>query len=242
MNIELETIDGGMVRKTTLDERWYGGSTPEVWWKPSITWIASYYPKSKEYMRWLASKGWDQAEEIKNEAGDRGTVVHHAIQKGMEEGILKIRDKIRDREGNEREMTPDEYYCALTFNQWWISEGKPKPVAIEKTVISQKFDFGGTLDYLFEDGTLLDVKTSKDIWPSHELQLSALKQGCKEEGIKVKRMAIIQVGYTRNKNKHYKFTEVTDKFNLFLSARTFWKNENNDSKPFQRDYPLEIIF
>ena len=247
MKIEYEIIDKekGIVRKTTLDERWYGGLTEnekDFWWKPSVTWIASYYPKGAEYMRYIANKGWDESERIKNEAGDRGTIVHHAIQKGMEDGKLLIGDKIKDREGVDREMTPDEYYCALTFKQWWESVGKPKPVAIERTVISQEDDFAGTLDYLFEDGLLLDIKTSKDIWPSHELQLSSLKKAALENGLDVKKIAILQVGYTRNKNQHYKFTEIEDQYNLFLSAKTFWKKENNGSKPFQRDYPLEIIF
>ena len=151
-------------------------------------------------------------------------------------------DLIKDRDGVEREMTPDEYYCAITFNQWWKSVGSPKPIAVEHSVISEEDGFGGTPDYLFENGLLLDVKTSKDVWPSHELQVNGLKKALIENGYKVDKMAILQVGYTRNKNQHYKFTEIEDQYNLFLSAKTFWKKENNGSKPFQRDYPLEIIF
>lgn len=242
MKIEIRKIkEEGLIQITTLDERWYKDESDNTF-EPSVTWIASYYPKGKGYEKYLAEKGWDEAERIKQEAGDRGTIVHHAIQKGMETGILKMDDLIKDRDGVERQMTPDEYYCAITFNQWWTKEGKPKPLFIEKSLISKKNHYAGTLDYLFENGLLLDVKTSKDVWPSHELQLSALEELCKENGLEVKTRGIIQVGYTRNKSQHYKFTETENKFNLFLSARDFWKNENDGSKPFQRDYPVEITF
>ena len=240
MKIEIRKTKGdGIIQITTLDERWYDKSGI---FYPSITWITSYYPKGKAYERYIADKGWDEAERIKQEAGDRGTIVHHAIQKGMETGQLKMDDLIKDRDGVEREMTPDEYYCAITFNQWWKSVGSPKPIAVEHSVISEEDGFGGTPDYLFENGLLLDVKTSKDVWPSHELQVNGLKKALIENGYKVDKMAILQVGYTRNKNQHYKFTEIEDQYNLFLSAKTFWKNENNGSKPFQRDYPVSIVF
>ena len=173
MKYELEIIDTKkqIKRITTLDERWYGWisgveENQEFNWLPSVTWITSYYPKGVEYVRWAANKGWDEAERIKQEAGDRGTIVHHAIEKGIIEGKLDMGDLIKDRDGNEREMTPEEYYCVLTFKQWWDSVGNPKPLAIEKTVVSKKHGFAGTLDYLFEGGLLIDVKTSKDVWRS----------------------------------------------------------------------------
>ena len=53
-------------------------------------------------------------------------------------------------------------------------------------------------------------------------------------------MAILQLGYRRNKD-HYKFTEIENKFDLFLAAKQIWLNETKGKvKPFQRDYPLSI--
>ena len=235
---------------STLDERYYGEEVrdpvtglPVITWVPSITFITNSYPKGIQYMRWLADKGYDKAEEIKTEAGDRGTIVHHAIEKLMTDGVLKMDDKIMDREGIAREMTPDEYYCAMTFLQWYEANGKPKPLAIEKTVRSKQYGYAGTLDYIFDlndKKILLDIKTSKNIYPNHKLQLSALRQACREEGIEIDTIAILQVGYTLNKTQHYKFTEVEDRFDLFLSIKAVWMAEHGGDKPLQRDYPLSL--
>lgn len=249
---EITDIEGQQVKRiTTLDERWYGfqennpiTGLPEWQYVPSITWIGNYYPKGKEYTMWVAKNGWDEAEEIKREAGDRGTIVHHAIEKLMAEGELRMDALIKDREGVEREMTPDEYYCVITFSQWWEEAGRPKAVHVEKTVRSRMYNFAGTLDYIFlmPDGTnyLLDIKTSKNVWPSHKLQVNALYYACDENNIAVDKIGILQVGYTANKNKHYKLTEVKTDFELFLSVRKIWADKNDGGMPFQRDYPLVL--
>lgn len=240
----------GMIQITTLDERWYGVESKNdaglpIWeYDPSLTWICSYYPKGKEYLKWIAKNGWDEAEIIKHEAGSRGTIVHHGFEKLMIERELAMDALIKDRDGVERQMTPDEYYCILTASQWYESVGSPKPLLIEQSLRSKKLGFSATLDYVFEmpDKTnlLLDLKTSKNIWPSHRIQVIGLNQVCKENDIRVDRMALLQVGYTANKTQHYKLTEVEDKPRLLMAAREFWANENDGSVPFQRDYPLVI--
>lgn len=253
MNKEIRIVDEkrGVVQVTTSDERWYSEivtdketGLPTVAWKPSVTFITSSYPKGIGYAKWLADKGWDSAEQIKVEAGDRGTIVHHAIEKLMMEGRLKMDEPIKDREGVERQMTADEYYSVMTFGQWYESVGKPKAIHIERTVTSNEHGYAGTLDYLFdmlEGPTLLDVKTSKSVWPSHELQVSALKQACSEEGIVVARLGILQVGYMANKKQHYKYTDIEDKFDLFLATKKIWENDHGDEKPLQREFPMEIV-
>ena len=238
------------VQVTTPDERWYckqmddkETGLPVIVWKPSITFITSSYPKGIGYIKWVADRGYDKAEEIKIEAGDRGTIVHHAIEKLITEGKLKMDDKIKDREGVEREMTPDEYYCVMTFAQWYETNGKPKTIAVERTVESEKYGYAGTLDYLFElngENVLVDIKSNKYIFPSHELQVSALKQACAEEELKVDKIAILQVGYLANKSQHYKFTEIEDQFSLFLATKEIWAKEHGKDKPLQRNYPLQI--
>ena len=248
--IRITDEEKGIIQVTTLDERWYGKETkdkvtglPVITWKPSVTFITGSYPKGVGYMKWLADKGFDKAEEVKMEAGDRGTIVHHAIEKLIVEKTISMDTKIKDREGVEREMTPDEYYCVLTFSQWYEANGRPKDIAVEQTVESEKYGYAGTLDYVFLiDGAyvLLDIKTSKYVFPSHELQVSALKQACIEENMKVDKIGILQVGYTANKNQHYKFTEVEDQFPLFLSTKAIWAKEHSGDKPLQRDYPISI--
>ena len=250
MKYEYRIIDKekGLVQVTTTDERFYGKimliDGKEVFnWKPSITFITASYPKGRGYEKWLGDKGWDKAEEIKNSAGDRGTIVHHAFQALIEDGEIKIDQKFKDRDGVERELTADEYYCVITGGQWYVSVGKPKPILIEKTVESEEYGYAGTLDYLFQfpDYTLLlDLKTSKAVYTSHELQLTVLEQACTENGYKVDKRAILQVGYTANKNQHWKFTETDADLPLFLATKQIWAKEYGGQRPLQRDYPLVI--
>ena len=242
----------GTVQVTTSDERWYSEQVVDpktklpigVEWLPSITFICSAYPKGIAFMQWMAKHGWDEAEAIKVEAGDRGTIVHHAIELAMNQGSIKMNDQIMDREGQMREMTPEEWYHVITFFQWHESVGSPKPIAVELTVKSKKHGYAGTLDYIFNIGgknVLLDVKTSKNTWITHDMQVSALKQAVHEStDMKIDALAILQTGYTLNKLKHYKFTEVEDRFPLFLSTKEIWAQEHSGEKPFQRDYPVEI--
>src|SRR3990167_5657731 len=253
MKKEIRIVDEkkGLAQITTSDERFYckqivdpKTGLPVIEWKPSITFIASSYPKSLGYMKWLAAQGWDEAESIKVEAGDRGTVIHHAIARLLQTGSFKMDDKVPDRDGALRELTADEYYAVMTFLQWYGAEGCPaimkfdgSPV-IERTVEGEFY--AGTLDMLFENGLLVDIKSGKGIYPSHHLQLTALRHACEREGLAVKKAAILQVGYTLNKTKHYKLTEIEDCWDLWKATYEIWKNEHGTEKPLQREFPLVL--
>jgi hypothetical protein len=59
----------GIVQITTYDERWYAHEVkdpitgiPTVIFVPSVTWVAESYPKGIGFYKWLADKGWDEAE------------------------------------------------------------------------------------------------------------------------------------------------------------------------------------
>ena len=66
------------------------------------------------------------------------------------------------------------------------------------------------------------------------------KLGVTEKEWKQRKLAILQIGYKKNK-KGYKFTEVQDKYHLFKNAYKVWKNENPNFKPKERDYPTVIF-
>ena len=107
-------------------------------------------------------------------------------------------------------------------------------------MFNDEFGYAGTVDLVCNiDGKpyIIDFKTSQYIWPSHELQVSAYKHS--QSNLKDCNLAILQVGYQRNK-KGFKFTDIDDKFDLFLSARSIWKNECENIEPKKRDYPIEI--
>lgn len=68
----------GIVQVTVADERWYfkearDGATgnPTINAIPSVTWIAGFYPKGIHFYKWLAEKGWDEVEALKQAATTR---------------------------------------------------------------------------------------------------------------------------------------------------------------------------
>lgn len=225
----------GIVQITTSDERWYEIDKKFV---PSVTWIADSYPKGVAFYKWLANHGWDEAESIKREAGEKGSRVHAAIEDLLKGQTIKMDAKYPDNEGDMAELSVDEYGAIMSFVDWYHSLKNVKVIEIEKTVFNKKEGYAGTLDMVLTiDGEkwIVDIKTSAYIWPSHEIQISAYKH-CGYEDAK---LAILQVGYKRNK-AGFKFTELEDKFDLFLHAKAIWANENSRVYPKQKDYPVEL--
>jgi hypothetical protein len=240
----------GIMRVTTQDERFYARrilrDTPDERWDfvPSVTWISSFYPKGIGFYKWLANHGWDEAEEIRIAAGDKGSKVHQAIGLLLNGGTVEMEAAFENPRTLELEpLTAEEYFCLMTFAEWFAGT-KPEVIDFEYTVWNEHFRYAGTVDLKcrlnidqYKHVWIIDVKTSSEIWPPMELQVSAYKHA---DLPKADKTAILQVGYKRNKTKKYKFTPISDKFQLFLAARRIWTAECADVKPLQREYPLSL--
>jgi len=265
MNKEIIQIDKekGIYRCTTLDERWYSRSVvnretgvPEMKFCPSATWIAGYYPKGVGFYKWLADKGWDEAEAIKSAAGDKGSKIHYAcedIDKGIKLSISETKYK-NPTTGIEESLTPEEVGAIDSFTRW-LDETQPILCANETVVFGDSY--AGTIDRIYAIPNslmptvrqiwIVDIKSSKSIREEYKIQLSLYSHadvnyksmGITDEEWANRKLAILQVGYQLNKNR-YKFTEIEDKPEIAEIAKKLWANENPDAKPKQRDYPLFI--
>ncbi len=267
MQKEIKVIDEAkqILRVTTMLERWYfkpgediKTGLPTFKYYPSSTWIAQCYPKGLPYWRWLADKGWDQSQAIMIEAGNRGTKVHKLtedIEKGEEIDIRTA--KYSDSEGKEDFLTPDEIEAGQSFIRFFDLV-KPQVLATEMTIFGK--NWAGTLDSIWrvpqnvkvgynctiQKGIwIIDKKTSKDIWPSHKIQLASYSHadidykalGITDKEWAERKLGILQLGNKRTK-EGYKFTPIEDKFELFKHAYAIWEEENPEAKPKQRDLPL----
>ena len=268
MEKEIKTIDEakGIVRVTTLDERWYSKATidkvtglPTYDYFPSATWIANYYPKGIQYFKWLASKGWDESQAIMESAGEKGTRVHKATELLEKGSQIPIDMTLPDRLGVEKELTTEEVACILSFKTFFELV-KPEVLASEITVFCP--DCAGTIDSIWRvkkdikvgyDSTMtkgiwiIDKKTSQYIWESSKIQLSIYNEAeipynsmyISEEEWKNRKLAILGLGNKRTKSG-YKFTEIPYKPKMVQVAKDIWANENPKAKPKQRDLPLVI--
>lgn len=255
MKKEIKQVTTDRIRITTCDERWYANSIyneitglPEYKYIPSVTWIAGYYPKGIAFYKWLADKGWDEAEAIKSAAGDKGSKVHKGTE-DLDHGLAIPIDTryINPSTGKEEELSLEEVECLLSFAKW-LDETKPELITCELTVYGN--GYAGTLDRIYRISGqiyIVDIKTSQYIWEEHKLQVSAyshaeidyIELGITQREWDTRKLAILQIGYKKNK-AGFKFTEIADKYDLFIMALAIWRNENSDSKPKQRDYPLVL--
>lgn len=250
MKIEIrETTEEGIIQITTLDERFYAKKNKNNTYQfnPSVTWIGHYSPIGIGLLKYIADKGWDETEAIKQAAGEKGSKVHKAIESLLAGQTITLETGFQSSDGEDySDLTPEEYWCVMTFAEFWKDLNSKHTVTLvdtEKTVWvdatkDEKYGYAGTRDMkLIVDGKpwIVDLKTSKQVYLTHELQLSALKHA----DIDMPEIYVLQVGYKMNK-AGWKLTEIEDKFDLFLAAKKFWSDANPDAKPKQKDYPAEI--
>lgn len=249
----------GILQVTIADERWYvreeqdaATKLPFFRYVPSVTWICSFYPKGIEYFKWLASKGWQEAEAIKNEAGDKGSKVHEAISAILRGEEVRIDSEFLNRSTDKlEELTLEEVDCIKSFVDWRAANN-PVNIAWDLTAFASGYAYAGSIDYICrigDDVWIVDFKTSASVWPSYELQVSAYKHALmdmQKQGdfanmpdMSTAKLAILQVGYSRNK-AGYKWNEVEDQFPLFLAAQQIWQKECEGQSPKKRDYPIVL--
>jgi hypothetical protein len=103
---------------------------------------------------------------VLNDAAELGTMVHDWIAAEHDDSPYP-------------DVTLAPPYFWEMIAQWdaWKSEHDIKPILTETTLWSHQYGYAGTADGLWEiDGvrTLIDVKTSRNVWDEHFMQLSAL--------------------------------------------------------------------
>ena len=259
MKKEIRTVTGTTLQITTVDERWYArpatDSTtglPTYQYVPSVTWISGFYPKGIAFYKWLAGKGWDEAEAIKNAAGDKGSKVHQAMLELLDGKTISMGASYVGGAATPEELTLEEYTCVMSFVAWWTDTIKetgfaPRVVDREFVVWNDVDGYAGTIDLLCElynpktkswELWIVDFKTGQYVWPDMECQLSGYKAAL-VLGPATARLAILQLGYKANR-RGWKWTEVEDQYDLFLAAKRIWAKETDGEHPKQRDYPLSL--
>ena len=256
----------GIVQITVADERWYVKKVGDVIKEaPSVTWITQYAPMSEGLIRWYGMLGNDRAKLLMKEAGERGSKVHQGIEMLLSGETIEMNSKLINPDTTEEEeISLDEYECLMSFVDFYtLIKSKVKTIMLETVIFNDHYNFGGTVDWVFyltEDVKIprqilrkgiyvTDFKTSKSIQLAHQLQISAYGQTISKDKrvqaiakkLKVKglKLAVLQIGYRKNR-LGWKFTPVSNQFQLFLKAKAFWKQDNPNAKPKKKDYPVKL--
>ena len=229
---------------TFLDARFY--QTQDGNYVPSVTHILDCYPKGAAYFNWLKENGKD-ADEIRDEAGRRGSVVHKLTEMydaGEEVNLVNQYGSI-DYKINEWAMF--ERYVEFRKRFSFTTD------CIELNIISKELGYAGTLDRVITiDGKkiLLDIKTSNAIYPSYWLQLAAYRSLLLNSlGQQVDSVAILWLNAkTRTEGKKGDIQGIgwqlitkedsSKDLELFNATHQLWIAENGTSKPKQLTYQI----
>ena len=154
-------------------------------------------------------------------AGNRGSIVHEVFELALKDGVAAGRQAAADLSPSVKGFAD----AALD----WIEEHEPTPILIECPVISLRHRYAGTLDLLWQnkDGEVIlsDLKTSKRIYDTFAIQLSAYKLALEQEaGIQVDRMTVIRVA----ENGKCQYKEVNADPELFLAMLKVWKMQKGE--------------
>jgi hypothetical protein len=140
---------------------------------------------------WANKKGLDgiDTRDYVDELAEIGTIAHDLV-------TCKVTGKIMDRTVYPEEKIKRAENCLDSYNNW--SQGKNiKPILSEVSLVSEKYQYGGTPDfYGMVDGmlTLVDYKTGKGIYDEYLIQVAGgYRILLEENGHKVDRIQILNI-------------------------------------------------
>lgn len=161
-------------------------------------------------------------DKIRDEAADSGTCTHYLIEchiKGMEPDLKDFtraqidKAEVGFRAFEEWEKDQDLFYQYIEF-----------------PVISLIYRYGGTIDVVAEPKGnnwywLIDIKTSKGIWPEHKIQVAAYGQAFFEQtGELIDEYHILQLNKDDGSFQHHKLSQkqLDKAYRVFLLCRQLY--------------------
>lgn len=244
-------IDENTKQITFMDLRFYRTEQGEYF--PSVTTILDAYPKSAAFYDWLKKNGED-ADKIRDEAGERGSIVHGLTEKydnGETVSLIDADGKIRYKS---TEWKMFERY--VEFN----NQVNPQIIRTEYNIISPNLQTAGTIDrniYLDTDKVkgrfLLDIKTSNSLHDHYWAQLAAYTKLHEEafpdepiDGVCIlwlnaKTRGASKTGAIQGKGWQLVFPdrEIEHYFKIFKATQLLWNEVNGDMKPNDIIYNIE---
>lgn len=233
---------------TFLDTRFY--VTESGNYVPSVTTILEAYPKTSQFYDWIKKNG-ENSDEIRDEAGRRGSIVHNLTERYDKGEQVNLLD-----ENGEINLKLFEWNCFEKYVEF-RNRFDVDIHAIECNMSSDRLGFAGTMD---RDMTLkikgkrylMDIKTSNNIWDEYWLQTVAYQKLCEDiEGHnRFDGRAILWLN-AKTKTEGRKDAiqgpgwqllideeDPAEKWSIFQATHKLWLTQNGSMKPRQSTYSL----
>jgi hypothetical protein len=184
---------------------------------PGVTTVLKEWGVGKEALAFWANKmGLDGIEmsEARNKAANLGTVVHAAIEADIK-GLPFNFDELPLTD-EDRAKGKDKFE---SWREWRISS-RLEMIGAEVTVISEKYQYGGTLDAasLYSKRGIFDLKTGNAVYPEAVVQVAAYS-GAWEENFPdqpIEEHHILRVGEDGSFH-HHRYGRLDDARELFYT-------------------------
>jgi len=173
---------------------------------------------------WAYKRGIDQLPlyESRDKAANVGTIVH-----------ARIMAYYKDYEIDKSNISPEIWEMTENSMKSFYEWAKPrniKPIIIEEPLISEIYQYGGTLDIYGEmDGelTLLDFKSGSNLYEEHFIQLAGYLQLLREAGHNPIKIVILNIPKTKDDSFSLKSISTNEyimelRFKKFLKLVEIW--------------------
>lgn len=149
-------------------------------------------------MKWANKQGLKgvDIDQYKPEA-DVGTICHYLAEcyaKSIMPNLTKIPEETQVEKDYKKDVVERAQTAFLGFVDW-VSRTDPKWVSNELKLVSEKYQFAGTIDAVaLVNGTLtlIDFKTSKGVYSDHYIQVSAYRELLREHNFDIKDVLLLQ--------------------------------------------------
>lgn len=243
---EFTRIDAERNLISFLDSRFYQHANGNFY--PSVTTILDAYPKNASFFEWLKKVGED-ADEIRDEAGRKGSAVHQLCEDYDNDLECSILNDYGEAKYKQIEWAMLERY--VEFRERFGYE----LIANEVHYISPVLGFAGTLDRVFlKDGKrfLVDIKTANSLHNHYWLQMAAYKALWDEVNpdFKIDEIRILWLNAKTRTDGNGKQTQgvgwqlkepeygIEYYLKLFQNVFSVWQEENRTMKPRNTSYKL----
>jgi len=188
---------------------------------PGVTTILGILNKPA-LVRWANNLGLQGIDSTKyvDALANIGTLSHYLVEcewRGVEPDLSDYAPQDIDRAEN----------ALLSF--WaWRDQHEVEPHLVEEPMVSEQYLYGGTIDcYATVDGkrALIDLKTSKGIFPEHIHQLAAYKNLLVERGCPVANVRILRIGRDETEgfeDRVFDLASLLPHWEIFLACRRIY--------------------
>jgi len=168
---------------------------------PSVTGVLGNLGWNKNALNYWANSIGLQGipiREYKSEA-DCGTIAHYFCEcfiKQNRPDLTKLPQETTEQKAKLEDIVPRAQNAFMGFLDWQ-ARVQPNYIQSELKLISERYQYGGTLDIIARVGsglTLIDLKSSKGVYADFIIQLAAYLNAARENGYNIESVMLLQLG------------------------------------------------